>query len=135
MESFGEALSYWGKQLDSDGAAVCRDTETAIYTGTSMLNALINMSGVRTGFITNRGFEDMVIQGRGSQTFIGCDWSEIVHMQYRKHRQPLVARRDCRGVTERIDLFGQVVIPLYEHEVRQAARDLLENGVETIAVV
>jgi N-methylhydantoinase A/oxoprolinase/acetone carboxylase beta subunit len=135
MESFGEALTYWGKDLNADGVAVCRDTETAIYTGTSMLNALINMSGVRTGFITNRGFEDMVIQGRGSQTFIGCDWSEIVHMQYRKHRQPLVTRRDCRGVTERIDLFGQVVIPLYEHEVRQAARELLDNGVETIAVV
>jgi N-methylhydantoinase A/oxoprolinase/acetone carboxylase beta subunit len=135
MESFGEALTYWDKKLDADGPAVCRDTETAIYTGTSMLNALINMSGVRTGFITNRGFEDMVIQGRGSQTFIGCDWSEIVHMQYRKHRQPLVSRRDCRGVTERIDLFGQVVIPLYEHEVRQAARDLLQNGVETIAIV
>ena len=135
MESFGEALSYWDKKLDADGAAVCRDTETAIYTGTSMLNALINMSGVRTGFLTDRGFEDMVIQGRGSQTFIGCDWSEIVHMQYRKHRKPLVARRDCRGVTERIDLFGQVVIPMYEHEVRQAARDLLQNGVETIAIV
>jgi len=135
MESFSEALTYWDKTLDANGREVCQQTETAIYTGTSMLNALINMSGVRTGFITNRGFEDMVIQGRGSQTFIGCDWSEIVHMQYRKHRQPLVQRRDCRGVTERIDLFGQVVIPLYEHEVRNAVRELLENGVESIVIV
>jgi N-methylhydantoinase A/oxoprolinase/acetone carboxylase beta subunit len=135
MESFGEALTYWGLDLGKDGRDVCQQSETAIYTGTSMLNALINMSGVRTGFITNRGFEDMVIQGRGSQTFIGCDWSEIVHMQYRKHRQPLVKRRDCKGVTERVDLFGQVVIPLYEHDVRQAARELLEDGVESIAIV
>ena len=60
--------------------------ETAIYTGTSMLNTVINMSGYKTGILVTRGFEDIVSQGRGSQTFIGAQWSEITHMQWRKHR-------------------------------------------------
>ena len=133
MESFDEALTYW--DLGDDGRTVAENTETAIYTGTAMLNTLINMNGLKTGLIVTRGFEDMVVQGRGSQSFIGADWSEIVHMQYRKHRQPLVPRKLTRGVTERIDMFGQPVIPMYEHEAKLAAEGLLAEDVESIAIV
>jgi N-methylhydantoinase A/oxoprolinase/acetone carboxylase beta subunit len=133
MESFEEALTYW--DMAQDGREVCTNAETAIYTGTSMLNTLLNLSGLKAGLIVTRGFEDIVVQGRGSQTFIGYEWSEISHMQYRKHRQPLVPRKLTRGVTERIDMFGAAVIPLYEHEVEQAVRELLAEGVESLAVV
>lgn len=134
-ESLEDALSYWGISLEKEGHEVCEATDSAIYTGTSMLNAVINMSGLKTGLITTRGFEDVLVQGRGSQSFIGCDWPEITHMQYRKHRQPLVPRRLTRGVTERIDMFGNVVIPLYEHEVERAAEELLDEGVQALAIV
>jgi N-methylhydantoinase A/oxoprolinase/acetone carboxylase beta subunit len=133
MESFDEALAYW--DLSGDGRSVAGNAETAIYTGTAMLNTLINMNGLRTGLIVTRGFEDMIIQGRGSQSFIGAGWSEIVHMQYRKHRTPLVPRKLTRGVTERIDMFGQPVIPMYEHEARKAAEELVAMGVQSIAIV
>ena len=133
MESFDEALTYW--EMAGDGKEVCENAETAIYTGTSMLNTLINMSGLKTGLIVTRGFEDIIVQGRGSQTFIGFEWSEISHMQYRKHRAPLVPRSLTRGVTERIDMFGQPVIPMYEHEVESGVRELLEEGVEAIAIL
>ena len=133
VESFDEALTYWN--LPGDGRSVCENAETAIYTGTSMLNTLINLDGLNTGLIVTRGFEDIVVQGRGSQTFIGYEWSEISHMQYRKHRQPLIPRKFTRGVTERIDMFGQEVIPLYEHEAETAVRELLADGVEALAIV
>ena len=118
MESFWEALEFMGISQD-EGSDFGKDVETAIYTGTSMLNTVINMSGYKTGLLVNKGFEDILAQGRGSQTFIGAQWSEITHMQDRKHRIPLVPRKQARGVTERIDMFGQVVIPMYEHEVEQ----------------
>ena len=134
MESLHEALDLMG--LDAQSSEFGSAVETAIYTGTSMLNTVINMSGYRTGLLVTRGFEDIIAQGRGSQTFIGAQWSEITHMQYRKHRTPLVPRKLARGVTERIDLFGQVVIPLYEHEVEQGVRELLlDEEVEAIAIV
>ena len=135
MESLDEALKYMGLDLGRDGRAFCGDVETAIYTGTSMLNALINLNGLKTGLLVTRGFEDMIVQGRGSQTFIDCQWSEITHMQYRKHRKPLVPRRLTRGVTERVDLFGKVVIPLYEHEVEKGVSELLAAGIESLAIV
>jgi acetone carboxylase beta subunit len=135
MESLDEALRYLGLDPARDTRAFCADIETAIYTGTSMLNALLNLSGLKTGLLVTRGFEDIVVQGRGSQTFIDCQWSEITHMQYRKHRRPLVPRRLTRGATERIDMFGAVVIPLYEHEVERGVRELLAEGIESLAIV
>ncbi|MCE7884999.1 MAG: hydantoinase/oxoprolinase family protein, partial [Actinobacteria bacterium ATB1] len=136
MESLEEALEYMGIDPQREGKRFGERIETAIYTGTSMLNTVINMSGLRTGLIVTRGFEDIIAQGRGSQTFIGAQWSEITHMQYRKHRIPLVPRKLARGVTERIDMFGQPVIPIYEHEVEQAVRELLvDEECEALAVV
>ncbi|MFP6609321.1 MAG: hydantoinase/oxoprolinase family protein [Deltaproteobacteria bacterium] len=135
MESFWEALEYMGID-QAEGAQFGSQVETAIYTGTSMLNTVINMSGYKTGILVTKGFEDIIAQGRGSQTFIGAQWSEITHMQYRKHRVPLVPRRLARGATERVDMFGQVVIPLYEHEVEQGIRELLvDEQVEAIAII
>ncbi|MBJ22731.1 MAG: 5-oxoprolinase [Deltaproteobacteria bacterium] len=136
MESLEEALRYMGLDPDRDMAQVCGSAETAIYTGTSMLNSLINLSGLRTGLLVTRGFEDMIVQGRGSQSFIGYQWSEITHMQYRKHREPLIPRHLTRGATERMDLFGDPAIPLYEHEVEAAVRDLVQKEkIESLAIV
>jgi len=135
MESLEEALRYMNLDLARDGREFGQNIETAIYTGTSMLNALLNLSGLKTGLIVTRGFEDVVVQGRGSQTFIDYQWSEITHMQYRKHRQPLVPRKLTRGATERVDLFGNVVIPLYEHEVEKGVRELLDDGIESLAIL
>lgn len=135
MESFWEALEYMGISKE-DGARFGESIETAIYTGTSMLNTVINMNGYKTGILVTKGFEDIISQGRGSQTFIGAQWSEITHMQYRRHRTPLVPSALARGVTERIDMFGTPVIPMYEHEVREGARSLLvDDEVEAIAII
>jgi len=135
MESLWEALEYMGIP-QSEGHDFGRNVETAIYTGTSMLNTVINMSGYKTGILVTRGFEDIISQGRGSQTFIGAQWSEITHMQWRKHRIPLVPSRLARGVTERIDMFGTPVIPMYEDEVRRGARELIvDEQVQAIAII
>ncbi len=135
MESFWEALEYMGIPKDR-GHDFGKQVETAIYTGTSMLNTVINMSGYKTGLLVTRGFEDIIAQGRGSQTFIDLQWTEITHMQYRKHRIPLVPRKLARGVTERIDMFGKIVIPIYEFEVEKGIRELIvDEQVQAIAIV
>lgn len=137
MESLEEALEYLGiDPKGPEGQRFGEQIETAVYTGTSMLNTVINMNGLKTGLLITRGFEDINAQGRGSQTFIGMQWSEITHMQYRKHRIPLVPRSQARGITERIDMFGTPVIPIYEHEVEQGVRELLvDEQIEALAIV
>jgi acetone carboxylase beta subunit len=39
-----------------------------------------------------------------------------------------------KGATERVDVFGDVAIPLYEDEVREAAHELVADGVEAICI-
>ena len=51
MESLKEALTYLNLSLAKDGREFSQNIETAIYTGTSMLNALINLSGLKTGLL------------------------------------------------------------------------------------
>jgi N-methylhydantoinase A/oxoprolinase/acetone carboxylase beta subunit len=136
MESLEEALHYMGMDMARDGREFCQGIETAIYTGTGMLNALLNLSGLKTGLIVTRGFEDVIVQGRASQSCIDLQWPEFTHMQYRKHRQPLVPRRLTRGATERIDMFGNVVIPLYDHEVEKGVRELLvDEEIESLSIL
>ncbi len=135
IESLDDALHYWGLDLEKNGREVLGNTETVIYAGTAMLNSLINRDGLKTGLLVTRGFEDVIVQGRGRQTFIGADWPEVTHMQYRKHGVPLVPRSLTRGVTERVDMFGKAVVPIYEQEVHQAVRELLDQGIESLAIV
>ena len=39
-----------------------------------------------------------------------------------------------RGVTERTDVQGEIVIPLRENEVRQATRELVAAGAKAIVI-
>ncbi|MBW1850279.1 MAG: hydantoinase/oxoprolinase family protein, partial [Deltaproteobacteria bacterium] len=48
--------------------------------------------------------------------------------------KPLIPRSLIRGVTERIDSLGDVLIPLREEDVRETVKDLIDLGVEGIAV-
>jgi N-methylhydantoinase A len=65
----------------------------------------------------------------------GLDEMEIKHVTKVTKPTPLVARQAIKGVYERIDYKGDVVVPLDEAGVRDALRELVEEQkVEAIAV-
>ncbi|HVA41125.1 MAG TPA: hydantoinase/oxoprolinase family protein, partial [Candidatus Binataceae bacterium] len=134
-ESLGDAMNNWGLDLDHGGDRVLNPLEVAIYTGTTMLNTLLQRRGKRVGLIITKGFEDSFVAERGFQAVAGYSYAERLHTVTHVHNPPLVPRHLVKGATERVDLFGKVVIPLYEHEVRQAVKELLKGGVEAIAIL
>jgi N-methylhydantoinase A/oxoprolinase/acetone carboxylase beta subunit len=102
-----------------------------IYHGTTVAtNAALQYRGARAGMVTTRGFRDIVHIGRHQRPHHysiqqGIPWQD----------QPLVRRRHRKVVTERLaPPRGEVLVPLDEGEVRQAARELGAAGVESIAV-
>ncbi|EGL83180.1 Hydantoinase/oxoprolinase, partial [Caldalkalibacillus thermarum TA2.A1] len=107
---------------------------TGVYSGTAMLNRLVSRKGRKVGLIVNKGMEDFHRMGRAVQSYLGYSYSDRLHLNTHKYDPPLVPREWTRGVTERIDMFGNVVIPLYEHEVEPAVRELVEEGVEAIVI-
>lgn len=132
--SFADALSYWGMDLEKAKGEICSQIGMAVYGGTTMLNTLITRSGAKVGLLITRGFEDILRTGRCKQAYAGQPLSDTYRMVLRKHAEPLVPKKLIKGVTERIDLFGNVRIPLYEDDVSEGVTKLLDQGIEALVI-
>jgi N-methylhydantoinase A len=131
LASAADAAEAWGITLESLFSGVT----VVLYSGTGMLNTLLSRTGRKLGLITTKGLEDMILMGRGLQAWADYSYADRLHAVTHHHPEPLVPRRRTHGVTERIDQFGDVIIPLYEHEVVKAARALIKDGVEAICIM
>jgi acetone carboxylase beta subunit len=130
MASTRDALQYW----DATPEAALPKMVSGIYSGTAMLNRLLERKGRRVGVIVTGGMEDMLRLERGIQTYLGYSYSDRLHVATHHHNEPLVPRELVKGVRERIDGFGEAAIPLYEDEARAAIEQLRDAGVEGIVV-
>ena len=107
---------------------------SGIYSGTAMLNRLLERKGRRVGLIVTGGMEDVLRLERGIQTYLGYPYSDRLHVATHYHNEPLVPRKRITRRAGRIDLFGDEAIPLYEDEARAAVEELRDAGVEGIVV-
>src|SRR5215207_11307505 len=130
MASTRDALAYW----DLEPAGALPQMASGIYSGTAMINRLLERKGRRVGLIVTAGMEDALRLERGIQTYLGYAYSDRLHVATHHHNEPLVPRGQVRGVRERIDMFGEPAIPLYEDEARTAVEELRDAGVEGIVV-
>lgn len=99
-----------------------------VHGTTVATNAVLTERGARTGLVTTEGFRDILEMRRGIRS--------REHLYDNKYvaPRPLVSRDLRKGVTERIDLDGNVVTPLDEDALREAVRELVADDVESIAV-
>jgi N-methylhydantoinase A len=107
----------------------------ALVHGTTLgLNAILDRSGGRVGLLTTRGHEDALAIGRVHQKVAGLRPDEITRVSELRKPTPLVPRWDIVGIHERIDAAGTTVVALDEHGVVQAARKLIADGCQALAV-
>ncbi|MFM7784455.1 MAG: hydantoinase/oxoprolinase family protein [Gammaproteobacteria bacterium] len=99
--------------------------DTVVHGTTITTNATLTGDGAVTGFVTTKGFRDVLNMRRG-----------LKERQYDKYAPPatLVPRHRIRVVEERVNVAGEVVTPLNEQDVREAARYFRAQGVEAVAV-
>jgi N-methylhydantoinase A len=98
-------------------------------------NALLTRRGVRVGLITTRGFEDTPVIMRAVGRVDGLPSDEVRHVADVTKPEPLVRPELIRGVRERIDADGRVVVPLHLDDARRAAGDLMDDhGVQALAI-
>ncbi len=101
------------------------DVERFFHGTTLGINALLQRRGAKVGFLTTRGFRDLLAIGRGTWPLYRLTW---------KAPPPLAPRRLCREVDERIAGDGGVVVPLALDQLEGAIEELVAEGVEAIAV-
>ncbi|MBL3569129.1 hydantoinase/oxoprolinase family protein [Rhodovulum sp. BSW8] len=130
LESSREGLEHWGLTLED----ALRNIQTGVYSGTAMLNRVVQRKGLRVGLIVNAGMEDFHRMGRAIQAYLGFAYEDRIHINTHYYDDPLVPRDLTRGVAERIDMMGTVVIPLNEDTARTAARELIAEDVEGIVI-
>ena len=133
-ESLADSFEYWEMDWSKISDDVLKDVLTIVYSGTAMLNTLISRTGALTGLICTKGFEDTLLHERGAQVHAGYGYQDKIHKVAHAHNDPFIARKYIRGVTERISMFGEPLIPLYEEDVCEAADYLLSRGVESIVI-
>lgn len=93
-------------------------------------NIIIEHNGAKCGLITTEGFRDILHIARHKRPH---NFSLQLDLPWQKHE--LVKRRHRMVVPERITApHGDVLVPLDEEAVRRAARELVAQGVESIAV-
>jgi N-methylhydantoinase A len=131
LESVEDGLTYVGEYSLEEFFG---HLEVCIYAGTTMLNTLLSRRGSRLGAIVTRGFEDMIHQGRGVQTWAEYSYNDRLHAVTHVNPPALLPKERVRGVTERIDVEGDPIVPLYEEEVEGAAAELIEQGVEAVCI-
>ncbi|OZI67779.1 hydantoinase/oxoprolinase family protein [Bordetella genomosp. 4] len=102
------------------------DITEIVHGTTTASNTILQKVGARTGVLTTAGFRDVLEIGRiRTPTMFDLGWQKP---------QPLAARRYRRGINERMDARGNVIVPLNADEVLSVARDLVDEGVEALAV-
>lgn len=134
----GISMAKVPSRSDEPGAAVLDALDSLkldqvpdrLFHGTTLVtNMLLERKGALTGLITSEGMRDVILIGRHERPLNYAIRQEIPQQHY-----PPVPRRWRLTVPERIGAGGEVVIPLNEEAVRQAARKLAEAGVEAIAI-
>jgi N-methylhydantoinase A/oxoprolinase/acetone carboxylase beta subunit len=108
-----------------------RETIDHVLHGTTIgTNAVLEHKGARTGMITTAGYRDITHIGRHQRPQHYSIRQEVPWQD-----RPLARRRDRLTVPERIvPPKGEVLVPLDEMAVRDAARTLRAAGVEAVAI-
>ena len=102
------------------------DVSELVHGTTLVTNAVIERRGARLGLLTTAGMRDVLE--------LGYEQRYEIYDLFLKFAEPLVRRRHRIGVPERLSAAGEVIVPLDEGAVRQAARRLATDGIEAIAI-
>jgi N-methylhydantoinase A len=110
--------------LDATGTSPA-DLAMLIHGTTVATNAVIERRGARCGLITTRGFRDVIELRRRNRPHTYGLIGEF---------EPLVPRERRLEVDERTDFEGNILVPLNEAQVEAAAKRLLAQKAEAVAV-
>ena len=103
------------------------DLSEIVHGTTLVTNAVIERKGAPVGLITTRGFRDILE--------MGTEQRYDIYDLFVAFPDPIVSRELRLEVDERVTAFGEVVKPLDEDAVLVAARELVAQGCEAIAIV
>ncbi|MDO8785088.1 MAG: hydantoinase/oxoprolinase family protein [Syntrophales bacterium] len=133
QDCFFKSIENAAQRMNKSLKEVLSNTDAVGYGTTIGTNIIVSgVGGPKLGFIATKGQEDRTIIQR--RRTAGLTLGEGMHRAGGDKASPIIPRSRIKGVSERIDCMGEVVIPLAENEVRKAIQELCDEEVEGIAV-
>ncbi len=129
-----DALQAGADVLDLKLGEFCKQITFLSHGTTVGTNTIIQKKGAKVGLITTKGHEDAIHIMRGSRGYSGRDIRKVVHFPETSKPVPIVPKRLIRGISERVDCLGEIVVALNEAQAEDAIRELVAAGVEAIAI-
>jgi N-methylhydantoinase A len=131
---FFDAIASAAANMGSTLESVMERCELLVHGTTTGTNAIVERRGAVTGLLSTRGHDDamFIMKGQGRTAGLSPDEALDVHSTYRP--APLVPRAMVRPITERVDVDGEVIVPLDEDEVRDAVRELVAAGAAALTI-
>ncbi|MEO7404937.1 MAG: hydantoinase/oxoprolinase family protein [Burkholderiales bacterium] len=133
-EGMLNAMRVASERLELPFERFCEQIKVLTHGTTVGTNALIQRKGAKVGLITTKGHEDAIHIMRGSRGVNSRDIAKVVHFPESQKPDPIVPKRYVKGISERVDCFGDVIVPLNQVEAERAVRELLADGCTAIAI-
>jgi 5-oxoprolinase (ATP-hydrolysing) len=112
--------------LTAEAGLTLGDVAEIVHGTTLVTNAIIERRGARLGLLTTQGFRDSLE--------MGTEQRYDIYDLFLSFPDPLVPRRHRLEIGERLDRNGRVIAQLDLDQVRTAVRQLVDDGIEAIAV-
>src|SRR5438309_98825 len=126
VDDYARAITEGLAELLAEIGGEARGIAELLHGTTVASNAILEHKGAKTGLITTKGFRDVLeIRNLRMPRLYDMSWTKA---------PPLVERRLRVEVDERVNAQGGIDRRLDEASVERAARFLLGEGVEAIAV-
>ena len=120
LDSLSQIEELWGVQASA--------IERFMHGTTVATNAILERKGARLGLITTHGFKDVLAIGRQMR-------HDLYGVQLRSEAPEFLAPGQYRKeVVERIAANGEILVPMDEEQLLAVAGQLVEIGVEVIAL-
>ncbi|KGD89148.1 hydantoinase/oxoprolinase family protein [Rhizobium sp. YS-1r] len=129
-EALGKACAVLGLELEQ----ILQSVDSVRYATTLGTNALIEHKGPKIGMLVTAGYEATVPLSRARGYGEGLDNLGQQDMPNAQRPEPLVQPHMIRGIRERLDFQGKLVMPLDEEDVRRQLRELVDRGAQIIVV-
>lgn len=108
-----------------DSEVAINTIDTLVHGTTTTTNAVLERKLSKTGMITTKGFRDIIELGRRTRPQPYGMYGEFT---------PLIPRTLRVEVEERIDSNGHVLTKLHEAQVKDAVKQLLDAGCESLVI-
>lgn len=131
MDALSQAADVIG--LD-DATTLLSEADSVRYATTLGTNALIEHTGPNVALLVTAGFESAVPLSRGKGYGVGMSPAYQADVASASRPDPIVPIERIRGVQERIDFKGDIVLALAEEHLRAQIRELVDAGAQAFVI-